>query len=99
MLLAVRNTTSYTSGTQGNPWPIGSESIDLTSNIDRTTVLKDSRPCIEVCILESGISSLEERELREEKWICRLQTLHPTGINKDIKHYAKHMYTSFKQTL
>ena len=54
---------------------------------------------IEVCILESGISSLEEREIREEKWICRLQTLHPTGINKDIKHYAKHMYTSYKQTL
>ena len=54
---------------------------------------------IEVCILESGISSLEERELREEKWICRLQTLHPTGINKDTKHYAKHMYTSYKQTL
>ena len=54
---------------------------------------------MEVCILQSGIWSEEERELLEEKWICRLQTLHPTGINKNIKHYAKAMYTSFKNTL
>ena len=54
---------------------------------------------LEVCILQSGIASPEERELLEEKWICRLQTLHPTGINKKIKHFAKDMYTSYKQTL
>ena len=54
---------------------------------------------LEVCILQSGASSPEERELQEEKWICRLQTLHPTGINQKIQHYAKDMYASYKQTL
>ena len=54
---------------------------------------------LEVCILQSGVKSLEERELQEEKWICKLQTLDPTGINKKVKHYAKDMYTAYKHTL
>ena len=37
---------------------------------------------MEITILESGITLDEERELLEEKWICRLQTLQPLGLNK-----------------
>ena len=54
---------------------------------------------MEVLILESGIYTEEEREMREDRWICRLQTLQPTGINKSMKQYAKDMYTSYKNTL
>ena len=52
-----------------------------------------------ISILQSGITSDEERELLEEKWICRLQALQPHGLNKHIKHYAKYMYTSYKNTI
>ena len=52
-----------------------------------------------ISILQSGITSDEERELLEEKWICRLQTLQPHGLNKHIKHYAKYMYTSYKNSI
>ena len=50
-------------------------------------------------ILQSGVKSLEERELQEEKLVCKLQTLDPTGINKKVNHYAKDIYTAHKHTL
>ena len=52
---------------------------------------------LEVKILQSGIQSNQERELLEDKWICRLQTLSPTGINRSTKQYAKDMYTCYKK--
>jgi hypothetical protein len=50
---------------------------------------------MEVMILQTGLSSEAERLFFEDKWICRLQTLQPTGINIDINQYAKNMYTSY----
>ena len=52
---------------------------------------------LEICILQSGIKSPEEREVQEEKWMCKLQTLDPTGINKKVKHYVK-VYVHHTQT-
>ena len=51
---------------------------------------------IQVKILQSGLWDDREREFHEDKWICRLQTLTPFGINKSTKQYAKDMYTCFK---
>ena len=53
---------------------------------------------MEVNILQSGIWNKQERELLENKRICLLQTLAPTGINKSVKQYAKDMYTCYKNT-
>ena len=54
---------------------------------------------LEVCILQSGIRSQDERELQEEKWMCKLLTLDPRGINKKVKHSAKDMYATHKHSL
>ena len=51
---------------------------------------------LEVTILQSGLWNDQEREFYEDKWICRLQTLSPTGINKSTKQYAKEMYACYR---
>ena len=45
-----------------------------------------------VMILESGIESKPERIRMEDKWICKLQTLQPSGMNADISSFGKEMY-------
>ena len=52
---------------------------------------------MEVLILQSNIASnTQTLEFHEDKWICTLQTLQPTGINKDVHQYAKDMYAAYK---
>ncbi|XP_066926568.1 uncharacterized protein [Clytia hemisphaerica] len=51
---------------------------------------------LEVMILESDFSSSAERERAEDKWMCRLQTLAPSGLNKDCHGYAKEVYQMFR---
>ena len=51
---------------------------------------------MEVTILQTGLSkSRMQREYFEDRWICKLQTLQDTGINKDTHQYAKDMYQCF----
>ena len=52
---------------------------------------------MEVFILQTNLLSEPQRELFEDKWICRLQTLANTGINVDIHQYGKEMYTSYSK--
>ena len=55
---------------------------------------------MEVLILQSGLEkSKAQREYFEDKWICRLQTLQPTGININTNQYAKDMYTCFGRSI
>ena len=51
---------------------------------------------LEVNILESGFSSDAERIRAEDKWFCKLQTLAPTGLNKDCHRYAKEVYEMYR---
>ena len=51
---------------------------------------------LEVTILESGFKSSAERQRAEDKWMCRLQTLSPAGLNKDCHGYAKEVYKMFR---
>jgi len=45
---------------------------------------------LEVLILQSGLTKSEsQREHAEDRWICRLQTMKPTGINQKIQQYAR----------
>ena len=65
---------------------------ELSEHFGKNHTEKD----MEVMILQSGIWNDQEREFHEDKWICRLQTAIPSGINKSMKQYAKDMYTCYK---
>ena len=56
----------------------------------------DPEKDMEIFILQTGLKTVEEREFYEDRWICRLQTLQPTGVNKDIHPYAQAMYKCCK---
>ena len=50
---------------------------------------------LEVTILEGGFKSFESRKRAEDKWMCRLQTISPAGLNKDCCGYVKEVYKLF----
>ena len=52
-----------------------------------------------ILILQTGLSTEAEREYHEDRWICRLQTMEPTGINKERHQYGHDMYVPFAKTL
>ena len=54
---------------------------------------------IEIYILDHGIPSLPARERMEDRFICKLQTLEPTVMNKRIGSYAKEMYKLWTNAL
>ena len=47
---------------------------------------------IEVAILHQGFKSQDERVFYEDKYICKLGTFKPNGMNEKIGAYAKEMY-------
>ena len=47
---------------------------------------------LDVVILKSNLPTATERLFYEDYWICRLQTLQPSGINIDGGNYVKEMY-------
>ncbi len=62
---------------------------------------KDHNPekDMNIFILQTGLSTEAEREFHEDRWICRLQTMEPTGINKERHQYGHDMYGSFSKTV
>ena len=54
---------------------------------------------LQIVILENGISKTPAREFAENKWICRLQTLQPAGLNAEMGHYGKEMYSCYTKVL
>lgn len=53
-----------------------------------------------VVILEqlSKDSSSQALKHYEDRWICKLQTMQPNGINVDVGWYAKEMYTCYQRS-
>jgi len=47
---------------------------------------------IDFCILKKDITNEKERILYEDKFICQLGTIQPTGLNIDIGSYGHEMY-------
>ena len=60
----------------------------------------DPEKDLKVYILDHGIKELGKRELLEDKYICKLQTMPPPhGLNVNIHPYAKEMYQSWTSAL
>ena len=47
---------------------------------------------LEIYIIDYGITSLKYRKFLEDRWICKLQTMKPTGLNFECGQYVKEMY-------
>ena len=43
-------------------------------------------------------STSQVRKHYEDRWICKLQTMQPNGINLDVGWYAKEMYTCYQRS-
>ena len=54
---------------------------------------------LEISILKKDVSTLGLREYYEDKFICKLGTLQPNGLNVDLNQFGKDMYASFQKLL
>ena len=50
---------------------------------------------LKVTILQSNIKAAAAWRYHEGKWICKLKTLAPHGLNTEIGDYAKEMYNFY----
>ena len=50
---------------------------------------------LNVTILQNNIKTGAARRYHEDKWICKLKTLGPHGLNTEIGDYAKEMYNFY----
>ena len=74
------------------------ENSELAEHFHLNHDLNEPEKYMEVFILQTGLLSEAEREHFEDRWICRLQALQPTGMNKEMHSYGIAMYNSFKLT-
>ena len=59
----------------------------------------DPEKDMQIYVLQTGLSTEAVREHHEDRWICRLQTMEPTGINKERHQYGHDMYGSFTKSI
>ena len=52
---------------------------------------------IDIVILQDQAKSVAERELLEDKFICRLGTRTPNGLNTDLHNYGTEMYDLYQE--
>ena len=51
---------------------------------------------MELSILQSGLEKKDQRVRFEDRWICKLQSLSPTGLNKGHGKVTSEMYQCWK---
>ena len=59
----------------------------------------DPEKDMDIYILQTGLVTEAEREFHEDRWICRLQTMEPSGINKELHQFGHEMYGSFTRSM
>ena len=59
----------------------------------------DPEKNMDIYILQTGLVTEAEREFHEDRWICRLQTMEPSGINKELHQFGHEMYGSFTRSM
>ena len=62
------------------------KNTELSSHFEKN---HDPEKDMEIHILQTGLTKLEERDHYEDRWICLLQTLQPCGINKRRPHIRR----------
>ena len=50
---------------------------------------------VKVTILQNNIGTAAARRYHEDKWICKVKTLAPHGLNTEIGDYAKELYNLY----
>ena len=50
---------------------------------------------LNVTILQNNIKTAAAQRYHEDKWICKLKTLAPHGLNSETGDYAKEIYNFF----
>ena len=50
---------------------------------------------LNVTILENNIKTASARRFHEDKWICKLKTVAPNGLNTEIGDYAIEMHNFY----
>ena len=50
---------------------------------------------LNVAILQNNVKTAATRRCRGDKWICKLKTLSPYGLNTETGDYAKEMYNFY----
>ena len=50
---------------------------------------------LNVTILQNNIKTAAARRYHEGKWICKLKSLAPDGLNTEIGDYAKEIYNFY----
>jgi len=72
------------------------ENCDLAGHFHKDHDLDTDMKVVILQQLKNGNKDL--REYYEDRWICRLQSLAPDGINNDIHGYAKEMYSCYQRS-
>ena len=97
---------NFTLVTLGKNDPKDSIITDMTSNIAQTiqnqhNIFTQTITWNATCI-SSFLSQVSrqkaQREQREDRWICQLQTLQPSGMNIELGAYGREMYASYAKT-
>ena len=70
------------------------ENNELTKHLAKTP--HNFETDIEVSIVARGIATVRQREMTEDKIICKLGTLHPNGLNLSLHQYGEDMYDAFQ---
>ena len=72
------------------------ENNELSKHLSTNHDINNS---LKVQILQDNLPNKAMRKFYEDLWICRLQTLQPTGLNTEIGAYAKEMYSCYTKAL
>ena len=99
----IPSTRSYILNIQGNNFQRTSPNIAETSKRGQTTAslkkhfheshnLNDD---LDLTILQNNIKTAAARRYHQDKWICKLKTLAPHGLNTKTSDYAKETYNSY----
>ena len=74
---------------------------DIKNRSDNSELAKDFHDShnlnddLNVTILQNNIKTAAARRFHEDKWICKLKTLAPHGLNTETGHYPKEMYNFY----
>ena len=68
------------------------DNSELEKHFHKNNNLNDD---LNVTILQNNIKTAAARRYHEDKWICKLKTLAPNGLNTENGDYPKEMYNFY----